>query len=289
MKREVVQNFLSLPGIAGVALMDGRSRLFFYGIDRTLNFQQKEALAQGIQLVVDTTPASFEFFEFQFHGQLVYIYKLNQGMILLVLVQGDLSTPDYATTIEALKEELQKDASNTIATFRLLAGNTTLSGQSYWKANSESAASEPAAEPSTMGQRLGATATNPQISRTEPPAPAAAPVAASVQLKDVLDAMNQLSRFTAQYLGSTVVSNYWKTSRPAVEWLNGFQIERSAQITFAEPAARAEPKLSAEQQQWVKQWVTAFIDRCSKVIRDFRRLIQQSTLSEQHKSLLIPN
>lgn len=288
MKREVVQNFLSLPGIAGVALMDGRSRPFFYGIDRTLNFQQKEALAQGIQLVVDTTPASFEFFEFQFHGQLVYIYKLNQGMILLVLVQGDLSTPDYATTIEALKEELQKDASNTIATFRLLAGNTTLSGQSYWKANSESAASEPAAEPNAVSPRLGATVTNPHASRTEPPALAGAP-AASVQLKDVLDAMNQLSRFTTQYLGSTVVSNYWKTSRPAVEWLNGFQIERSAQITFVEPAAKTEPKLSAEQQQWVKQWVTAFIDRCSKVIRDFRRLIQQSTLSEQHKSLLIPD
>lgn len=55
MKQEVVQNFLDLPGIMGVALMDGRSRPFFCGIDQFLNFQQKEALAQGIRQVIETT------------------------------------------------------------------------------------------------------------------------------------------------------------------------------------------------------------------------------------------
>ncbi|HEY9884968.1 MAG TPA: hypothetical protein V6C98_15290, partial [Thermosynechococcaceae cyanobacterium] len=66
MKREVIQDFLNLPGIAGVALMDGRSRPYFCGIDQALNFQQKEALAQGILQVVETIPDSFDVFEFQF-------------------------------------------------------------------------------------------------------------------------------------------------------------------------------------------------------------------------------
>ncbi|HEY9816238.1 MAG TPA: hypothetical protein V6D20_10635, partial [Candidatus Obscuribacterales bacterium] len=85
MQREVVQDFLNLPGIEGVALVDGRSRPYFCGVDQTLNFQQKEALAQGIQQVVETTPPDFEFFEFQFTGHQVYIYKLDHGVILLVL------------------------------------------------------------------------------------------------------------------------------------------------------------------------------------------------------------
>ena len=103
MKREVVQDFLNLPGIAGVALMDGRSRPYFCGVDQTLNFQQKEALAQGIRQVVDTTPAGFESFEFQFTGHQVYIYKLDQGIILLVLTRDGLVYRDYLQAIAKLK------------------------------------------------------------------------------------------------------------------------------------------------------------------------------------------
>jgi hypothetical protein len=44
MKREVVQDFLNLPGITGVALIDGRSRPYFHGVEQSLNFQQREAL-----------------------------------------------------------------------------------------------------------------------------------------------------------------------------------------------------------------------------------------------------
>ena len=68
MKREVVQEFLGLPGIVGLALMDGRSRPCFYGVSERLNLQQKEALAQGICQVLETTPSSFRTFEFQFAG-----------------------------------------------------------------------------------------------------------------------------------------------------------------------------------------------------------------------------
>ncbi|MBF2080006.1 MAG: hypothetical protein IGR76_16185, partial [Synechococcales cyanobacterium T60_A2020_003] len=85
MNKEVVQDFLNLPGIAGIALMDGRSRPYFFGIDQALNFQQKETLALGIQQVIETTPADFEFFEFQFVGHQIHIYKLSHGIILLVI------------------------------------------------------------------------------------------------------------------------------------------------------------------------------------------------------------
>ncbi|GAB4376118.1 MAG: hypothetical protein Kow00121_22740 [Elainellaceae cyanobacterium] len=280
MKREVVQDFLNLPGIAGLALMDGRSRPYFCGVDRSLNFQQKEALAQGIQQVINTTPADFEFFEFQFSGHQVYIYKLTHGIILLVLaVNGGVPYCDYAAMVECLKAELQQDAANGIATFRLLAGSTTLSGQNYWKQPGTSANTGSAtADPAPPGQ----TAT-PETASQSAIASSAAAGRYTASLEEVIAAMNHLSQYAAQYLGPMVVTNYWRATQPEQEWFVHFQIERSAQITCSMPSSSFTP----EQHQWIREWVAAFIDRCSKVMRNLPRSLHQGTvLDDRQKSLL---
>ncbi|NJO41644.1 MAG: hypothetical protein HC769_14875 [Cyanobacteria bacterium CRU_2_1] len=306
MKREVVQDFLNLPGIAGLALMDGRSRPYFCGVDRSLNFQQKEALAQGIQQVIDTTPSDFEFFEFQFSGHQVYIYKLECGIILLVLTAANLALPTYVETVERLKSELQRDVINAIATFRLLAGNTTLSGQNYWKPGIEtgSTASIPSQSgipnhPLTTEHPNSSNGSSHPPSQTQP-TPSASPVPRATSpspeipspkpdhlatSKEVLVAINHLSQFTTQYLGPTVVTNYWKTTRPDVEWLSQFQVERTAQLSLPETVALL--PLSDEQHQWVQAWVAAFIDRCAKVIRDYPKTVRQTALNDRQKFLLL--
>lgn len=120
----------------------------------------------------------------------------------------------------------------------------------------------------------------------------------TVNLKDVLSAINALSQLTTQYLGTLVVANYWKATRPSSEltskpageplseWLNHFQIERSAQMTFSVqmPSERL-PVLTPEQFQCLQAWVDAFIERCSKVIRGFAKIVQR-TLDEQQLALL---
>jgi hypothetical protein len=289
MKREVVQDFLNLPGIAGVALMDGRSRPYFCGVNQTLNFQQKEALAQGIQQVVETTPADFQFFEFQFTGHQVYIYKLDHGIILLVLTSGKLVHSSYVEAVELLKLELEEDITNAIATFRLLAGNITLSDQNYWKRRSDTSPiteiQPPLVEATPPPPQPMADNGSPNPSRPTVPAP----TAAVLNLKDLLVALNHLSQFTTQYLGTTVIVNYWKSSRPAVEWLNNFQIDRAAHITFSGTLLNGSQALSEEQHQWLREWVVAFIDRCSKVIRDFPAIIKQTALNEEQKAYLLPS
>lgn len=320
MKREVVQDFLNLPGIAGLALIDGRSRPYFCGIDRSLNFQQKEALAQGIQQVIDTTPSGFEFFEFQFSGHQVYIYRLDHGIILLVLALDSLVVAKYVDAVEQLKIELQNDVANAIATFRLLAGSTTLSGQNYWRqgagttTNSTATNSTfpnsafPTAHPSTSAapststhakngfQRpVSGTMPTPVAQSTSSPIanpPASSPSASPsptldqpATMREVLAAMNHLSKYATQYLGPMVVANYWKTSRPNIDWLNQFQVERSAQINGGEPSFA----LSAEQHQWIREWVVAFIERCSKVIRDFPKSVKHTALDDRQKFLLLPD
>lgn len=66
MKQAVIQDFLNLPGIVGLALIVQRSRPCFCRIEQALNYQQKPALAQGILQIVETLPKELESFKFQF-------------------------------------------------------------------------------------------------------------------------------------------------------------------------------------------------------------------------------
>ncbi len=311
MKREEVEDFLNLPGIVGIALMDGRSRPYFYGVDQALNFQQKEALAQGIQQVVETTPPGFEFFEFHFTGHHAYIYKLDRGLILLVLTHPSLIYADYVQAIERLRSELKADTANAIATFRLLAGNISLSNQNYWKQNATASGSKPDASakspsvgrsPQTPGQPSNGSAPQPATfpvpsvlpeaphAKAEPtptPNPASPSEPTLPTYKEVLAAANQISHLTVRYLGPTVVSNYWKATRPNQTWLAAFQVERSAQITLsAALVPQTTTPLTLEELQWFQQWVSAFMERCSKIIRDFPALLEQSALDDRQKALL---
>ncbi|MFM7424344.1 MAG: hypothetical protein ACKO7W_05010 [Elainella sp.] len=108
----------------------------------------------------------------------------------------------------------------------------------------------------------------------------------SASLKDVLAAINRLSQFTSQYLGTLVVANYWKATCPAEDWLSHFQIERSAQMTFAvQIPSQPLPILTVRQHQCLKHWVAAFLERCSKVMRNFGKIVRQA-LTPQELALL---
>lgn len=311
MKKEVIREFLNLPGIAGVALMDGRSRPYFLGVDQALNFQQKEALAQGIRQVVETTPDNFQAFEFQFATHQVHIYKLASGLILLALTNQDLSEAEYYQVLSRLKETLLEDITNATATFRLLVGNITLPGQRYWGGQATAPPTTAAPPPITTASPATAALSSerngaPQRGTPTPPTvPATTPVStskmaatapatttlkgpASITVADMLSALNSLSQFTTQFLGTPVIVNYWKSTRPDVDWLKGFEVSRAARIEWSGNMAQGPTTpLSPEQQQWIRDWVAAFIKRCSQVIRDFPTLIENKALQDDQKKLLL--
>ncbi|MCS6812542.1 MAG: hypothetical protein NZ772_03075 [Cyanobacteria bacterium] len=150
MKREVIQNFLNLPGVAGVALIDDRSRPCFLGIDRTLNTQQRDALAQGIRQVLSTIPQDFESLEFQFTNHHLYIYKLNHSIIMLVLAYSTLDYTNYIKALHSLKNGLETDITQGVATFRLLASEITLSGQQFARKLSKEDAQQTVSKPTDV-------------------------------------------------------------------------------------------------------------------------------------------
>ncbi|HSM84319.1 MAG TPA: hypothetical protein VLS96_21695 [Nodosilinea sp.] len=260
MKRQVIQNVLNLPGISGMALIDGRNRPFFFGPDISLNSHQQDALAQGIQQVVETTPAQFDAFSFRFTNQFAHIYKLDQGLILLVLINDKLALTDYRIAIGQLKATLLEAPHNAVPTFRLLAGCVTLGS----------------------GANLPAIDAPPAAPQNEPTAPALGTL--SVDHQAVITALNHLSDGAAQYLGKIIVVNTWKQSRPAAAWLEQFELQKDGHFTISTPG---QTPLTAEQHQWIKDWVTAFLGRGGKTIRNFQTLVTEQTLTPQEQALLL--
>ncbi|NMF60596.1 hypothetical protein [Pseudanabaena yagii] len=140
MSREVIQDFLNLAGVVGIALTNRRMRPYFYGLDSVLD-RTKQALGQGVLQVVENVPEGFESFEFHFTGHVVFIYKLTHGLVLLVLTDSALELVDYRRGITKIKYLIETDTYNTVAYFKLLLGSVTQHSlpNTDWDANSAKA------------------------------------------------------------------------------------------------------------------------------------------------------
>ena len=316
--------------------MDGRSRPYFFGVDQILNSQQKEALVQGIRHVLETTPDDFESFEFRFTGYQLYIYKLDQGVVMLVLTSHDLVYTDYLDKVDKLKLSLEEDILRSVANFRLLASEITLPSQNVRKYTTEENLQEklktsvtflPNVSPATVSQNghnsnitlepanyspnhnnhansLPETKQSPStpLSVVQPPPeiqpevedhplePVAEPVDPTqdvIRTTEVIASMNALSNLTSHYLGTAVIANYWKSSRPKDTQGPNFEIDRAGQINVSQLfESEINQPIDPDQLSGLRKWVHAFIDRCSKVIRDFPTLIQQAELSDRQKFIL---
>lgn len=120
---EVVQSFLNIAGLKGLALIDGRSRPYFRGVEQVLNAQQRDALAQGVWQVLQTIPSDFDTFEFQFDSTQVYIHKLSAELILLVLAHDSLNYPDYLDAFAQLHQAFEQNSVATTDAFQQLMGS----------------------------------------------------------------------------------------------------------------------------------------------------------------------
>jgi hypothetical protein len=253
MERQVIQNVLDLPGISGMALIGGRNQSVFMGPAISLNSQQQDTLAQGIQQVVDTTPTYFETFTFRFANQLTHIYKLGQGLILLVLITDQMPLTEYRAVIDQLKAALMESPHNAVSTLRLLADCVT---------------NKPAAE--VDGAVEGSPAPN-QGTLTP-------------DYEAVVNALNHLSDGATQYLGKIIVVNTWKQSRPDHSWLEQFEIQKDGHFTVE---VENQTLLTAEQHQWIKDWVSAFLGRGGRTLRNFQTLAGSQTLTPEESRLVL--
>lgn len=90
MPHPLIQDFVKLPGIIGLSLMEnGESLGHSIGLTAARDPTQQPKLARSIQKILATAPAMLNFFTFQFAGdQQVAIYWVAAGRALIILRQG---------------------------------------------------------------------------------------------------------------------------------------------------------------------------------------------------------
>jgi hypothetical protein len=171
MSREVIQDFLNLAGVVGIALTNRRMRPYFYGLDAVLD-RTKQALGQGVLQVVENVPDGFESFEFHFAGHVVFIYKLTHGLVLLVLTDSSLKLVDYRRGITKVKHLIETDTYNTVSYFKLLLGSVTQHSlpSTNWQSNPASNSTITAPSSKTDNSQQTSIQTNKKQENTIPTA-----------------------------------------------------------------------------------------------------------------------
>lgn len=105
-----------------------------------------------------------------------------------------------------------------------------------------------------------------------------------IKFDELVNALNQLSKYSSNYLGTTITTNNWQSNRPRTDWLDKFTVDGSAKFAFSGSNCEAE---DFGQLQALYKWVTAFVQQNTKTFRDFPQTIEQKKLGEVKKGLLL--
>lgn len=254
MNQQIIRDFWDLPGVLGVTLIQEEEEPYFYVKKRMANWE-KQALIKMISPIIVKSSKRIDFFEFPVMGYHAYAYRLNPNLTLVVLSPSEIVTVKLMAGAQ-LRVALQENFETAIITFELLS-------KEIQKTKAVSTAKS----------------TKPEASENSNTC-----LEVKIPLEELLNALNHLSKFTSNYMGSKLTANYWQLTRPNFKWLENFQINHSAKIAFA--GAIVEP-VSAVQHLWVKEWTAAFIKRCSQIVQDLPNMIEQKGLDEQQKRLLL--
>lgn len=98
-----------------------------------------------------------------------------------------------------------------------------------------------------------------------------------VTVEELVATFNLVTHCSKQYLGSSLTEKYFESSRPSFDWLENFQINKSAQITFSGVRGSVVTTL---QLKWFEKWVNSFIKNCSLIVHDFPHIIEQNQPEE---------
>lgn len=256
---DVVSSFLKVPEVIGLGifLVQGQVKPYLH-FKEQLSREEKLSLTQSITHMSEhllKTPENWDFFQFPIRGYYAYTYNINPNVILIVLSLKDIPALKLQAA-KHLQTALKENIDNTILTFQLLTKN-------YSKYISISPAI------TAVTSKLNNQTANVSLEENT--------------IKNFLDAINHISKFTTSYLGLELTRNCWELTRPNFEGAEKFEISYSAEITFSGQVTECINNL---QTYWLKEWTAAFIKHSSKLIKDLPILLELKCLSEQEKRIL---
>ncbi|NJK33928.1 MAG: hypothetical protein HC919_02705 [Oscillatoriales cyanobacterium SM2_2_1] len=272
MNQVEIQKFIDLEGVMGLMLTKRRMRPYFFRLGFVAE-PVKEALSQAILQVLETLTEDLDSFEFHFTENRIFIYKLSQGLLLLVVTDANLNYSAYQKLLPDFRCHLEKDTYQAVSSLKHSLGSETLPTQPLIPTPIETQpmpAPQPAAPPA-MATRVPPAAPSLPVVPRSPTVPSC---------DQVMESLNVLSRYATQYLGKMVVINYWKVTRPDCPSLEGLSLDRAAQFVLSRPMA------AEDLADTVQVWVRAFVQKCKTVIKNFDAMVQNDCGTAQQRRWL---
>jgi hypothetical protein len=260
---EIIRDFLTVPGIAGIALIDGYPTPRLYSADPNLEIHQPKVFLANVTQILRTLTPQVQQLDCFFGTYRLYIRRMGLGFTVAVLTHRDVKWRNSSEDIRPFCQAVQSHLKASIPLLEDWASarnNHQLDSSSQKEAHWDTVSTEVLA-----------------------PSPPLLPVANPTLplLQDYLNASNHLSTIAAQYLGSTIIGTQVKRSRPQGEILSMITIVAKGQLT-----SEVDRVLSPEELQALRQWTQDFRGQCSRIIRDFDTIAQAAGLTKEEVALL---
>ncbi len=91
-----------------------------------------------------------------------------------------------------------------------------------------------------------------------------------IAIDELLSQFNHVYSRSNKYLGKTISTKNFDSSRPRFSWLNQFQIDESNQIVFQGTVSSF---ITPEQLKFFEKWLKSYIKSCSLILKGFKSLI----------------
>ena len=80
---------------------------------------------------------------------------------------------------------------------------------------------------------------------------------------------------TQHYLGGTITMKNYEQSRPDIDWLDNFSINKQGKINYQ---GSLNNKATTLQVKWMEKWIKSFVKISSFIVRDLARIIEEKRL-----------
>jgi uncharacterized protein YjbI with pentapeptide repeats len=101
-------------------------------------------------------------------------------------------------------------------------------------------------------------------------------VTQKVSIGDLVRNFETIASITSRYLGITITTKNFEESRPDVEWLQEFSMDKKGKISFTGIMTH---QATMMQLKWFEKWTNAFVKKSSMIIQDLPSIIEEKHLS----------
>ncbi len=252
--KDVIEEALNLSSVIGVVLLRKTELPCFFAKENVLEQQQQYTLACYIENIVETMPESMKAFDFPVMDFYAYAYLLKPEVTFVILaLRRDINIKLLST--RSLETVINQHPEQVIAFF----------------------------EAENEGDQSGKELEQKVSPGTSADASPKVVLEGGDCMGTLLQDLNGLSQIVCKYLGPQLTARYWTASQPNVGWIEQFQINDRAKITFA---GNLKAPVLAVNYSHLEQWTGEFIQQCSQIIRDLPQKISQQDVNLSHKPYL---